>query len=50
MSMALWKDRDCENLKSTCGNLGAVYSTDVDDKLLYETIVDCKMLVSSRAP
>jgi len=30
MSKALWKGPDCEKLKSTCDNLGAVYSTDVD--------------------
>ena len=39
----------CEKLKSTCGNLGAVYSSYVDSKQLYENIPDCKMLVSSRA-
>jgi len=47
MSNALWKDPDCEKLKSTCDNLGAVYSSDVDGKQLYEKSLDCKMLVSS---
>jgi len=40
---------DCEKLKSMCENLGAAYSSDVDGKQLYEEILDCKMLVSSRA-
>jgi len=30
MSKALWKGSDCEKLKSTCDNLGAVYSLGVD--------------------
>ena len=47
MSRALWKDPDCEKLKSMCDNLGAVYSSDVDGKHLYEKSLDCKMLVSS---
>jgi len=38
---------DCEKLKSTCDNLGALYSSDVDGKQLYENIPDCKMLFSS---
>jgi len=38
---------DCEKLKSTCDNLGAVYSSDVDGKQLYEKNLDFKMLVSS---
>jgi len=29
--------------------LGAVYSSDVGGKQLYQKILDCKMLVSSRA-
>jgi len=43
------KDPDCEKLKSTFDNLGAVHSSDVDGKQLYQNILDCKMLVSSRA-
>jgi len=31
MSKVLYKGSDRENLKSTCDNLGAVYSSDVDD-------------------
>jgi len=46
MSKALWKDPDCEKLKSTCDNLGAVYTSNVDGKQLYEKSLDCKMLVS----
>jgi len=49
MSNALWKGPDCEKLKSTCDNLGSVYSSDVDGKQLYEKSLDCKMLVSSGA-
>ena len=30
---------DCEKLKYMCENLGAVYSSDVDDKQLYEEIL-----------
>jgi len=30
MSTVLWKGSDREKLKSTCDNLGAVYSSDVD--------------------
>jgi len=40
---------DCEKLKSTCDNLGAVYSSDVNGKKLHEKILDCKMLLSRRA-
>ena len=47
MSKALLKDPDCEKLKSTCDNLGAVCSSDVDGKQLHEKSLDCKMLVSS---
>jgi len=32
MFKALWKGYDCEKLKSTCDNLGAVYISDVDGK------------------
>ena len=39
----------CEKLTSTCDNLGAVYSSCVDSKQLYEDIPDWEMLVSSRA-
>jgi len=48
MSNVLWKSPDCEKLKSTCDNLGAVYSWDVDGKQVDEKILDCKMLVSIR--
>jgi len=36
MTKALWKGPDCEKLYSTCGNLGAVYSSEVDGKQLFE--------------
>jgi len=49
MSKALWKGPDFETLKSTSNNLGAVYSSDIDGKQLYEKTVYCKILVSSRA-
>jgi len=32
-----------------CDNLGAVASSDVDGKQLYEKILDCELLLSSRA-
>jgi len=48
MSTALRKGPDCEKLKSTCDNLGAVYSSDVDGKQLHEKSRNCKMLVSNR--
>jgi len=32
-----------------CDNLGAAYSSDVDGKQLCKEILDCTMLVSSRA-
>jgi len=47
MSKVFWKGLDCEKLKSTCDNVGAVYCSDVDDKQIYEKSLDCKMLVSS---
>jgi len=47
MFSTLWKGPDCEKLKSTCDILGAVYSSDVDGKQLYEKSRDYKMLVSS---
>ena len=47
MSKAMWKGPDCEKLKSTCDNLGVVYSSGVDGKQLYEKSLDCKILVSS---
>ena len=40
--------RDCGNLESLCDNLASVYSDDLDGKQLYEEIIDCKMLISSR--
>ena len=40
--------RDCENLESLCDNLASVYSDDLDSNQLYEEIIDCKMLISSR--
>jgi len=40
---------NCEKLKSTCENLGTVYSPDLDGKHLNEEILDCKIVVSSRA-
>ena len=48
-SKALCKGPDCEKLNSAFDNLGAVYSSDVGCKQLYEKILGCKMLVSSRA-
>jgi len=39
---------DCEKLKSTCEDLGTVYSSVVYNKHFNEEILDCKMLVSSR--
>jgi len=47
MASALWKGPDCEKLKSTCDNLGVVYSSDINGKQLYEKRLDCTMLVSS---
>ena len=38
---------DCEQSESMCENLGAVYSSDIDGKQLYDDIIDCKMLISS---
>jgi len=35
----------CEKLKSMCENLGAVYSSHVNGKRLYERILDCKVLI-----
>ena len=49
MSKALWKDPDGASQKYICDNLGAVYSRDEDGKQWDEKILDCKMLVSSRA-
>jgi len=40
---------DCEKLKFMRDNLGAVYSSYVDGKQLFENILDCTMLVLSRA-
>jgi len=39
---------DCEKLQYMCDDLEAVYSSNVDGKQLYK-ILDCKMLISSRA-
>ena len=39
---------DSNDLKK-CENLGELYSSDVDGQLLYEDILDCRMLLSSRA-
>jgi len=43
MSKALWNGPDCEKLKPTCDNLGAVHSSDIDGKQWYEKILDGKM-------
>ena len=43
---------DCKQLESSCENLGAVYSLDLDgQQVLYmrRLIINCKMLISSRA-
>ena len=40
--------RDYGNLESLCDNLASVYSDNLDGKQLYEKIIDCKMLISSR--
>ena len=37
------------NLEKKCENLGEFYSLDVDGQQLYEEILDCGMLLSSRA-
>ena len=36
------------DLKKKCENLGELYSSDVDGQQLYEEILDCRMLLSSR--
>jgi len=38
----------CQKRRCRRENLRSVYSSDVDDKQLYEEILDCKMPVSSR--
>jgi len=40
---------DSNDLKTKCENLGELYSSDVDGQQLYEEILDCRMLLSSRA-
>ena len=40
---------DSNDLKKKCENLGELYSSDVDGQQLYEEILDCRMLLSSRA-
>jgi len=47
LSKALRKGPDCEKLKSTCDNLGAACSSDVDGKRIYAKSADRKILVSS---
>ena len=39
--------RDYGNLESLCDDLASFYSDDLDGKLLYGEIVDCKMFISS---
>jgi len=46
ISKALRKGPDCEKLKSTCDNLGVVYSSDEDGKQLCEKSLACQMLDS----
>ncbi|XP_022237284.1 uncharacterized protein LOC106478051 [Limulus polyphemus] len=40
---------DSNDLKKKCENFGELYSSDVDRQQLYEEILDCRMLLSSRA-
>ncbi|XP_013778831.1 uncharacterized protein LOC106463354 [Limulus polyphemus] len=40
---------DSNDLKKKCENLGELYSSDVEGQQLYEEILDCRMLLSSRA-
>ncbi|XP_013789878.1 uncharacterized protein LOC106473743 [Limulus polyphemus] len=40
---------DSNDLKKKCENLGDFYSSDVEGQQLYEEILDCRMLLSSRA-
>ena len=40
---------DSNDLKKKCENLGELYSSDVDGQQLYEEILDCRLLLSSRA-
>uniref|UniRef100_UPI00358F7EF6 zinc finger MYM-type protein 1-like n=1 Tax=Myxine glutinosa TaxID=7769 RepID=UPI00358F7EF6 len=40
---------DSIDLKKKCENLGELYISDVDGQQLYEEILDCRMLPSSRA-
>ena len=39
---------DSNNLKEKCENLGKLYSSDFNGHQLYEDILDCRMLLSSR--
>lgn len=41
-------DADTNDLKIKCENLGKFYSCDIDGQQLYEEILDCRMLLSSR--
>ncbi|XP_013793818.1 uncharacterized protein LOC106477840 [Limulus polyphemus] len=40
---------DSKDLKKKCENLGELYNSDADGQQLYEEILDCRMLLSSRA-
>jgi len=40
-TLLMLKGPDCEKLKSTCDNLGAVYSSDVDDKQREDSTLQC---------
>lgn len=42
-------DADSNNLKMKCENLSDFYSCDIDGQQLYEEILDCRILLSSRA-
>ena len=45
----LCHDADGNDLKKKCEHLGELYSSDVDGQQLYEEILECRMLLSSRA-
>ena len=44
----LCHDPDRDDLRKKCNILGEFYSCDVDRQQLYEEIIDCRMLLSSR--
>lgn len=44
----LFCDVESDDLKEKCKNLGDVYRCDIDGQQLYEEILDCKILLSTR--